>query len=162
MERRPDRAPRRPRRPRHQRGGRPRPGSRCSCGLDKAVTVVVGDGAQGHRDSAPYDRVIATYAVDHVPWTWVERLRPGGDLGFPWGRLGHFAVTVGADGRSVTGWLQGLAQFMPACGTAPSRSSTRSAPAAPQTTNAFSPATWHRCTPTATCCGRCASRCPTS
>ncbi|WP_406293017.1 methyltransferase domain-containing protein [Embleya sp. NBC_00888] len=83
-------------------------------GLAETVTVVLDDGALGRPETAPYDRVIATYAVDHVPWTWIEQLRPGGDLVFPWGRLGHFAVTVAKDGRSATGWLQGLAQFMPA------------------------------------------------
>lgn len=82
-------------------------------GLAETVTVVLGDGALGRSETAPYDRVIATYAVDHVPWTWIEQ-RPGGDLVFPWGRLGHFAVTVAKDGRSATGWLQGLARFMPA------------------------------------------------
>ncbi|MFE3206166.1 methyltransferase domain-containing protein [Embleya sp. NPDC059237] len=88
-------------------------------GFGDTTTVVLGDGALGHPDTAPHDRVIVTYAVDHVPWTWIEQLRPGGDLVFPWGRLGHFAVTVAADGRSATGWLQGLAQFMPARDTAP-------------------------------------------
>ncbi|MFF7249857.1 methyltransferase domain-containing protein [Embleya sp. NPDC008237] len=88
-------------------------------GLGDTVMVVVGDGAHGHHDTAPFDRAIATYAVDHVPWAWIRQLRPGGGLVFPWGRLGHFAVTVAADGRSATGWLQGLAQFMPARDTAP-------------------------------------------
>ncbi|MFI6986588.1 methyltransferase domain-containing protein [Embleya sp. NPDC050154] len=90
-------------------------------GLGERVTVVVGDGAHGHPDTAPFDRVIATYAVDHVPWAWVEQLRPGGDLVFPWGRLGHFAATVAEGGRSAGGWLQGLAQFMPARDTTPIR-----------------------------------------
>ncbi|WP_257232614.1 hypothetical protein [Streptomyces sp. Rer75] len=32
--------------------------------------------------------MIATYAVDHVPWAWVEQTRPGGRIVAPWGRLG--------------------------------------------------------------------------
>lgn len=77
------------------------------------VTVAVGDGAAGWPDGAPYDRVISTYAVDRVPWAWVAQTRPGGRIVTPWGRLGHVALKVAADGRSATGWMQGLAQFMP-------------------------------------------------
>lgn len=60
---------------------------------------------------------MATYAVDLVPWAWVEQTRPGGRIVAPWGRLGHIALTVAADGRSASGWMQGLATFMPSRGT---------------------------------------------
>nr|WP_237531317.1 methyltransferase domain-containing protein [Streptomyces sp. SID3212] len=80
------------------------------------VRVVVGDGGKGWA-GAPYDRVMATYAVDRVPWAWVTQTRPGGRIVTPWGRLGHVALTVAEDGRSATGWVQGLAQFMSARGT---------------------------------------------
>jgi protein-L-isoaspartate O-methyltransferase len=80
------------------------------------VDVRVGDGAEGWSAGAPYDRVIATYAVDTVPWAWVEQCAPGGRVVFPWGRLGHVALTVAEDGKSASGWVQGLAQFMPARG----------------------------------------------
>lgn len=46
---------------------------------------------------------------------------PGGRIVTPWGRLGHVALTVAEDGRSATGWMQGLAQFMPARGTGRAR-----------------------------------------
>lgn len=88
--------------------------------LDKVgarVDVWVGDGSLGWPDGAPYDRVIATYAVEEVPWVWVAQTRPGGRIVTPWGRLGHVALTVAEDGRSASGWVQGLAQFMPARGT---------------------------------------------
>ncbi|MFE4591017.1 methyltransferase domain-containing protein [Streptomyces laurentii] len=74
--------------------------------------IRIGDGAAGAPDGGPYDRLMATYAVESVPWEWVEQVRPGGRLVFPWGRLGHFALTVDADGKSAMGWLQGLALFM--------------------------------------------------
>lgn len=80
------------------------------------VDVQVGDGAEGRPAGAPYDRVISTYAVERVPWAWVAQTRPGGRIVTPWGRLGHVALTVAADGGSATGWMQGLAQFMPARG----------------------------------------------
>jgi protein-L-isoaspartate O-methyltransferase len=75
--------------------------------------VEVGDGNQGWAPAAPYDRVIATYAVERIPWAWIAQTRPGGRIVTPWGRLGHLALTVADDGRSATGWVQGLAQFMP-------------------------------------------------
>lgn len=81
-----------------------------------AVAVEVGDGASGWPQGAPYDGVVSTYAVDHVPWSWVAQTRPGGRIITPWGRLGHVALTVAADGWSASGWVQGLAQFMPARG----------------------------------------------
>ncbi|MCS0637782.1 methyltransferase domain-containing protein [Streptomyces sp. LP05-1] len=86
------------------------------------VAVVVGDGAAGRPGGAPYDRVISTYAVDRVPWAWVAQTRPGGRIVTPWGRLGHVALTVAGDGRSASGWVQGLAAFMPARGTGGDRS----------------------------------------
>ncbi|MFZ3491895.1 methyltransferase domain-containing protein [Streptomyces sp. 5.8] len=85
-----------------------------AAGLD--VAVHTGDGNAGWPASAPYDRVIATYAVDLVPWTWIEQTKPGGRLVIPWGRLGHVALTVADDGKSATGWVQGLATFMPSRG----------------------------------------------
>lgn len=78
------------------------------------VDVEIGDGAKGWPESAPYDRTISTYAVDRIPWAWVEQTVPGGRIVTPWGRLGHVALTVADDGRSASGWMQGLAQFMPA------------------------------------------------
>lgn len=85
--------------------------------LGVVVNVHIGDGARGWSAGAPYDRVIATYAVEDVPWSWVAQTRPGGRIVAPWGRLGHVALTVADDGRSASGWFQGLAQFMPARGT---------------------------------------------
>ncbi|GLZ12096.1 protein-L-isoaspartate O-methyltransferase [Actinomadura sp. NBRC 104425] len=48
-------------------------------------TVVTGDGADGHAPGAPYDRIIATAAVQHIPYAWVEQTRPGGLILTPWG-----------------------------------------------------------------------------
>ncbi|MFD7285305.1 methyltransferase domain-containing protein [Streptomyces sp. NPDC059863] len=86
------------------------------------VVVKVGDGTHGDPEGAPYDRLMATYAVDEVPWSWVEQTRSGGRIVTPWGRLGHVALTVAADGRSASGWVQGLATFMPSRGTDQGRS----------------------------------------
>ncbi|WP_371330059.1 protein-L-isoaspartate(D-aspartate) O-methyltransferase [Streptomyces sp. TP-A0356] len=40
--------------------------------------LVVGDGLAGQKDSAPYDRVIATCGVMELPHTWLEQTKPGG------------------------------------------------------------------------------------
>ncbi|GGR08403.1 methyltransferase domain-containing protein [Kitasatospora griseola] len=82
-----------------------------AAGLD--VRVQGGDGGSGLPGGALFDRVIATYAVERIPWSWIEQTVPGGRLVVPWGRLGHVALTVADDHRTATGWLQGLAQFMP-------------------------------------------------
>ncbi|MEU2086748.1 methyltransferase domain-containing protein [Streptomyces albus] len=75
--------------------------------------VAVADGDQGWPAGAPFDRLMATYAVETVPWAWVAQVRPGGRIVTPWGRLGCVALTVADDGTSAQGWVQGLAQFMP-------------------------------------------------
>jgi protein-L-isoaspartate O-methyltransferase len=90
-----------------------------------ATTSVVGDGTAGWSADAPYDRVIATYAVDTVPWAWVAQTRPGGWIVTPWGHLGHVALAVDATGSTASGWMQGLGQFMSArTTTAPALSFT--------------------------------------
>ncbi|WP_411126559.1 methyltransferase domain-containing protein [Streptomyces sp. x-19] len=82
------------------------------------VEIRVGDGDLGAPAGGPYDRVISTYAVETVPWAWVEQTCPGGRIVSPWGRLGHVALRVAADGQSARGWIQGLAMFMPSRGRA--------------------------------------------
>ena len=51
--------------------------------LDRAgyrPTLVAADGAAGLPEHGPYDRIIATCCVEHVPPAWIEQLRPGGML----------------------------------------------------------------------------------
>ncbi|MFD9895813.1 methyltransferase domain-containing protein [Amycolatopsis sp. NPDC059027] len=49
------------------------------------VTVVTGDGAEGYRAGAPYDRVLATAAVrvGELPAAWLEQTKPGGVIVAP-------------------------------------------------------------------------------
>lgn len=49
-----------------------------------APTVLVGDGALGALDGAPYDRVHVTCGVRDIPYAWVEQTRPGGTIVLPW------------------------------------------------------------------------------
>ncbi|MEL7208306.1 MAG: methyltransferase domain-containing protein [Actinomycetota bacterium] len=83
------------------------------------VEVVVGDGAAGWRNAAPFDRIIVTAGAAEVAGAWVEQLRPGGRLVVP---------LVNAAGRgtlrclvSEGGRLRELASM--ACGFVPLRPS---------------------------------------
>ncbi|MGH3622318.1 MAG: methyltransferase domain-containing protein [Sciscionella sp.] len=46
--------------------------------LEFAPTLIVGDGAENPVDSGPFDRIISTAAVDHIPPVWIEQLTLGG------------------------------------------------------------------------------------
>lgn len=46
--------------------------------------VVTGDGLAGHPAAAPYDRVVATLAVETVPVAWIEQCAVGGVVVSPW------------------------------------------------------------------------------
>jgi protein-L-isoaspartate(D-aspartate) O-methyltransferase len=47
------------------------------------VTVILGDGALGYPDGAPYDRIVATVGAHGVPHAWMDQLAPGGRLLVP-------------------------------------------------------------------------------
>nr|WP_237535326.1 methyltransferase domain-containing protein [Streptomyces sp. SID3343] len=74
-------------------------------------TVVGGDGADGWAPGAPYDRIIATAAVTHIPPAWVRQLRPGGLIVAPWASAwtadGLFVGRVDVDGYVRGGFRPG-------------------------------------------------------
>ncbi len=81
------------------------------------VTVITGDGMQGYRENAPYDRVVATAAVREVPYAWVEQTRPGGLILVPWVASFHpdeplATLKVETDG-TAEGRFGSPAWFMP-------------------------------------------------
>ncbi|MFE1875044.1 methyltransferase domain-containing protein [Streptomyces sp. NPDC059496] len=49
-----------------------------------APTVAAADGALGWPPNAPYDVVLATFSVDHIPLAWQTQLRPGGHIVTQW------------------------------------------------------------------------------
>lgn len=68
------------------------------------VQLRVGDGHQGWREAAPFDRIIVTAAARNVPPALVDQLKPGGRMvipvGEPGGRQELLLVTKSADGRT--------------------------------------------------------------
>ncbi|WP_116247647.1 methyltransferase domain-containing protein [Nocardiopsis sp. FIRDI 009] len=90
---------------------------RAAANLEQAglePTLVVGDGALGHPDGAPYDRVHVTCGIRRIPFAWVEQTRPGGVIAVPWvpnNVRGHRLVLTVADRRAV-GRLHGDTAFM--------------------------------------------------
>lgn len=47
------------------------------------VHVVLGDGHDGVRDTAPYDLIIGWCTPTHIPDAWVKQVRPGGVISTP-------------------------------------------------------------------------------
>ncbi|KAB8196888.1 protein-L-isoaspartate(D-aspartate) O-methyltransferase [Nonomuraea phyllanthi] len=79
------------------------------------VRVVVGDGAEGWSERAPYDRVHVTCGIRTVPYAWVEQCRPGGVIVAPYcpGFGDDHALRLVAlpDGTAV-GRFPGYASYM--------------------------------------------------
>jgi len=79
------------------------------------VTVVTGDGTLGYPPDAPYDRIMCTASVRHVPYTWIEQSKPGGNIVLPlvggFARQAFLLLTVEDDG-TASGQFHGGASFM--------------------------------------------------
>ncbi|MEU9074399.1 methyltransferase, FxLD system [Kitasatospora sp. NPDC048538] len=83
------------------------------------VDAVLGDGALGHPDGAPYDRVIATVSTSEMPSAWLQQVKPTGRIVLPL-RLRGTASRVIAFERAEGGWVSvddQLAVFMPLRGS---------------------------------------------
>ncbi|MBB5867022.1 protein-L-isoaspartate(D-aspartate) O-methyltransferase [Allocatelliglobosispora scoriae] len=80
----------------------------------RSPLVVTGDGEQGYKPNAPYDRVEATCSVRSVPRAWVEQTRPGGLIVAPWETASAgLLLKLSVDGsRTAAGRFVGTAGFM--------------------------------------------------
>ncbi|MFG1661384.1 methyltransferase, FxLD system [Micromonospora chersina] len=79
------------------------------------VQVVRGDGALGHPDGAPYDRIIATVGAWETPTAWLEQLASDGRLVVPLRLRGAASRSIIFE-RYDGGWRDAgseLAVFMP-------------------------------------------------
>lgn len=105
---------------------------------------VLGDGAAGFPDAAPYDRVIATASVRAVPYAWVAQSRVGGRIVTPWsGDLepdGLVILDVGPGGTAS-------GRFAKPVGFMLLRSPSGAAPERPSTWQVVAPDTWQEATP---------------
>lgn len=88
-----------------------------------APNLVIGDGLDGNPERAPYDRVIATCSVRHIPRTWLDQTRPGGRILVTvtgWLRgYGLAVLDMGDDGIAEGRFLPGTISFMIARPQAP-------------------------------------------
>ncbi|MCC3650754.1 methyltransferase, FxLD system [Streptomyces sp. S07_1.15] len=85
-----------------------------AAGIGKA-TVVCGDGALGHPDSAPYDRIIATVGAHGVPHAWMQQLAAGGRLLVPQRLRGSVSRSIAYEQRDGS-WVSVSSEmntFMP-------------------------------------------------
>ncbi|RNL84154.1 methyltransferase domain-containing protein [Halostreptopolyspora alba] len=88
-----------------------------------SVATVVGDGENGYSPGGPYDRVIATAAVQRIPYPWVEQTRPGGRILTPFGTAFHSGALLHlhvADDGTASGRFGGDTAFMWVRGQRPS------------------------------------------
>jgi methyltransferase of ATP-grasp peptide maturase system len=84
-----------------------------------APELVVGDGIDGHAAGAPYDRIVATCAVRHVPTAWIDQTRAGGSIlttltGWLDASAGLVRLDVTGDGQAEGRFLGTTDSFMPA------------------------------------------------
>jgi protein-L-isoaspartate(D-aspartate) O-methyltransferase len=49
------------------------------------INLLIGDGYYGWEENAPYDAIIVTAAVSHIPEPLIKQLRPGGKMVIPVG-----------------------------------------------------------------------------
>ncbi|MFI1154768.1 protein-L-isoaspartate O-methyltransferase [Streptomyces sp. NPDC020817] len=85
--------------------------------VGRAPTVVAADGAGGWPPNAPYDIVLATFSVDHIPPEWLAGLRIGvGRIVTPWTSAwcsyGTLELTATEAGQAQ-GRFHSFASFMP-------------------------------------------------
>jgi protein-L-isoaspartate(D-aspartate) O-methyltransferase len=79
------------------------------------VDVVLGDGALGHPEGAPYDRIIATVGAFETPTAWLDQLAAGGRLVVPLRLAGAASRSIVFE-RDQDGWSDRgseMCTFMP-------------------------------------------------
>lgn len=81
--------------------------------------LVTGEGLDGHAERGPYDRIIATCSVRHIPPAWLAQSRVGGKIlttlrGWLGASSGLIRLDVTGDQTAEGNFLPGTISFMPA------------------------------------------------
>lgn len=92
-------------------------------------TLAAADGAGGYPAGAPYDRIIATCGLTHVPFPWLGQMRAGGKILVPIA-AGLAIVDVHSADRASGRFLADPAYFMPLRAEPRPRTATPAPPAA--------------------------------
>lgn len=95
-----------------------------AAGFD-TVQVVHGDGALGHPDRAPYDRITAAVGAFGIPESWLSQLAPGGRLVVPLRITGSVSRSIAFE-RGEDGHWRSVDDQM--CGFVPLRDSVADDP----------------------------------
>lgn len=79
-------------------------------------TLITGNGLDGFPQRAPYDRIIATCSVRHIPPAWLSQSKPGAIIlttlsGWQYGS-GYTKITVGVNGTAFGRFLPETYSFM--------------------------------------------------
>ncbi|MDH7517577.1 MAG: protein-L-isoaspartate O-methyltransferase [Candidatus Thermoplasmatota archaeon] len=82
----------------------------------KNVTVIVGDGSQGHIEHAPYDRIYVTCASPGVPPPLIDQLKDRGKLLIPVGQTVCELQLVEKTGKEIKTSDLGGCVFVPLVG----------------------------------------------
>lgn len=85
------------------------------------VRALLADGALGHVDGAPYDRVIATVGAGDIPLPWLDQLAVGGRLVVPLRLRGGVSRSIAFEREDGGRWCSrtsSLCAFMPLRGIA--------------------------------------------
>ncbi|MFE4519298.1 methyltransferase, FxLD system [Kitasatospora sp. NPDC056783] len=83
------------------------------------VDVILGDGALGHPDAAPFDRLIATVSTSEMPTTWLQQVKRSARIVLPLRLRGTASRTIAFE-RGENSWVSvddQLAVFMPLRGS---------------------------------------------
>ncbi|MFE7119357.1 methyltransferase domain-containing protein [Streptomyces sp. NPDC057654] len=76
-----------------------------------APVVVCADGENGYPEGEPYDRIISTASVQHIPYAWVEQAVPESVILTPYGPSTLLRLVVG-DCGAASGMIVGTASYM--------------------------------------------------
>lgn len=68
------------------------------------VEALTRDGAIGHAEGAPYDRIIATVGAHGVPHAWLDQLAPGGRLVVPQRLTGSVSRSIAYEQDGAGRW----------------------------------------------------------